>query len=87
MEVLREFPVWKKQSVQTLAEVLEDGREIMNTEMKKPKYNNYARIANPGAQSSVGKTDLLNGWKAIVPFGRLFKGIAQVQYVCLLPGT
>jgi hypothetical protein len=32
----------KKQSVQSLAEVLEDGREIMNTEMKKPKYNNYS---------------------------------------------
>ena len=27
---------------QALAEVLEDGREIMNAEMKKPKYNNYA---------------------------------------------
>jgi hypothetical protein len=32
----------KKQSVQSLAEVLEDGREIMNAEMKKPKYNNYS---------------------------------------------
>ena len=32
----------KKQSVQSMAEVLEDGREIMNTEMKKPKYNNYS---------------------------------------------
>jgi len=32
----------KKQSVQSLAEVLEDGREIMNAEMKKPKYRNYA---------------------------------------------
>jgi len=32
----------KKQSIQSLAEVLEDGREIMNTEMKKPKYNNYS---------------------------------------------
>ena len=31
-----------KQSAQSLAEVLEDGREIMNAEMKKPKYNNYA---------------------------------------------
>ena len=36
------FPFGKKQSVQALAEVLEDGREIMNTEMKKPKYNNYS---------------------------------------------
>ena len=36
------FLFGKKQSVQSLAEVLEDGREIMNTEMKKPKYNNYA---------------------------------------------
>lgn len=32
----------KKQSVQAMAELLEDGREIMNEEMKKPKYNNYA---------------------------------------------
>jgi hypothetical protein len=36
------FLFGKKQSVQSLAEVLEDGREIMNAEMKKPKYNNYA---------------------------------------------
>lgn len=32
----------KKQIVQSLAELLEDGRAIMNEEMKKPKYNNYA---------------------------------------------
>jgi len=37
-----EFLSWKKQSIQSLAEVLEDGREIMNAEMKKPKYNNYS---------------------------------------------
>jgi hypothetical protein len=36
------FLFGKKQSVQSLAEVLEDGREIMNTEMKKTKYNNYS---------------------------------------------
>jgi hypothetical protein len=36
------FLFGKKQSVQAFAEVLEDGREIMNAEMKKPKYNNYA---------------------------------------------
>ncbi len=36
------FLFGKKQSVQALAEVLEDGRELMNTEMKKPKYNNYS---------------------------------------------
>ena len=36
------FLFGKKQNVQALAEVLEDGREIMNAEMKKPKYNNYA---------------------------------------------
>ena len=36
------FLFGKKQSVQSLAEVLEDGREIMNAEMKKPKYNNYS---------------------------------------------
>jgi len=36
------FLFGKKQSVQALAETLEDGREIMNAEMKKPKYNNYA---------------------------------------------
>ena len=32
----------KKQTVQALAEVLEDGREKMNTEMKKPKFNDYS---------------------------------------------
>ena len=32
----------KKQIVHAVAEVLEDGREKMNAEMKKPKYNNYA---------------------------------------------
>ena len=36
------FLFGKKQSAQSLAEVLEDGRESMNTEMKKPKYNNYS---------------------------------------------
>ena len=36
------FLFGKKQSVQALAEVLEDGREIMNAEMQKPKYNNYS---------------------------------------------
>jgi hypothetical protein len=36
------FLFGKKQTVQTLAEVLEDGREKMNAEMKKPKFNNYA---------------------------------------------
>jgi len=36
------FLFGKKQSTQALAEVLEDGRELMNAEMKKPKYNNYS---------------------------------------------
>jgi hypothetical protein len=36
------FLFGKKQSVGALAEVLEDGRAIMNAEMKKPKYNNYS---------------------------------------------
>src|SRR5690349_12949614 len=36
------FLFGKKQSLGSLAEILEDGREIMNTEMKKPKYNNYS---------------------------------------------
>jgi len=36
------FLFGKKQSVQALAEVMEDGREIMNVETKKPKYNNYS---------------------------------------------
>ena len=36
------FVFGKKQTVETLAEVLEDGREKMNTEMKKPKFNNYS---------------------------------------------
>src|SRR5258708_34830875 len=32
----------KKKTVQALAEVLEDGRAIMNAEMKKAKYNEYS---------------------------------------------
>ena len=36
------FLFGKKQTVRSLAEVLENGRELMNTEMKKPKYNNYS---------------------------------------------
>jgi hypothetical protein len=36
------FLFGKKQSVQALAEVLEEGREKMNTEMRKPKFNNYS---------------------------------------------
>ena len=32
----------RKKTMQTLAEVLEDGREKMNMEMKKPKFNNYS---------------------------------------------
>ncbi len=36
------FLFGKKRSIQALAEVLEDGRELMNVEMKKPKYNNYS---------------------------------------------
>jgi hypothetical protein len=31
-----------KQRGDALAEVLEDGREIMNAETRKPKYNNYS---------------------------------------------
>ncbi len=36
------FLFGKKQNVKALAEVLEDGREKMNAEMTKPKYNNYS---------------------------------------------
>jgi len=36
------FLFGKKRTVQALAEVLEDGREKMNVEMKKPKFNNYS---------------------------------------------
>ena len=36
------FLFGKKQTIQALAEVLEDGREKMNAEMKKPKFNNYS---------------------------------------------
>lgn len=36
------FLFGKKQTIQALAEVLEDGREKMNTEMKRPKFNNYS---------------------------------------------
>jgi hypothetical protein len=32
----------KKKTVQALAEVLEDGRAMMNAVMKQPKYNNYS---------------------------------------------
>jgi flagella basal body P-ring formation protein FlgA len=41
-ENLMGFLFGKKQTVQALAEVLEDGREKMNAEMKKPKFNNYS---------------------------------------------
>lgn len=34
----------KKEEVHALAELLEDGREIMNQEMKKAKYNNYKGV-------------------------------------------
>lgn len=36
------FLFGKKQCVQALAELLEDGREKMNTEMRKPKFHNYS---------------------------------------------
>jgi hypothetical protein len=36
------FLFGKKQTVYALAEVLEDGREKMNAEMKKSKFNNYS---------------------------------------------
>ena len=36
------FLFGKKQTAQALAEMLEDGREKMNEEMKKPKFNNYS---------------------------------------------
>ena len=32
----------KKKTVPALAEVLEDGRAMMNELLKQPKYNNYA---------------------------------------------
>jgi len=32
----------KRKIINALAEVLEDGREKMNMEMKKPKFNNYS---------------------------------------------
>lgn len=40
--VLMNFLFGKKQSLPALAEVLEDAREKMNVEMKKPKFNNYS---------------------------------------------
>jgi len=36
------FLFGKKKTFQALAEVLEDGRDKMNAEMKKPKFNNYS---------------------------------------------
>lgn len=35
------FLFGKKEEMQAMAEVLEDGREVMNREMAKPKYNSY----------------------------------------------
>jgi hypothetical protein len=35
------FLFGKKEEIQAMAEVLEDGREVANQEMKKAKYNNY----------------------------------------------
>ncbi len=42
----------KKQTVQALAEVAEDGRAVMNKEMQKAKYNEY-RGAEPMLQVAV----------------------------------
>jgi len=36
-----QFLFGKKQAARAFAEVIEDGRAIMNEEMKKPKYNEY----------------------------------------------
>jgi len=36
------FLFGKKQPQRALAEVLEDARELMNAEMRKPKYNDYS---------------------------------------------
>ncbi len=46
------FLFGKKQTLQALAEVLEDGREKANQEMKKAKYNEYAG-AEPVLEISV----------------------------------
>lgn len=35
------FLFGKKEEIQAMAEVLEDGREVMNREIAKPKYNSY----------------------------------------------
>ena len=32
----------KKETIQALAEVLEDGRALMNETIKKPRFNNYS---------------------------------------------
>lgn len=40
------FLFGKKEEIQAMAEVLEDGREVMNQEMQKAKYNSY-RGAEP----------------------------------------
>jgi|GEM_PF-1188320 len=36
------FLFGKRQTVQALAELLEDGREKMNAEMRKPRFHNYS---------------------------------------------
>lgn len=41
-KVYMNFLFGKKEEVQAMAEVLEDGREVMNQEMKKAKYNDYS---------------------------------------------
>lgn len=35
------FLFGKKEVIQAMVEVLENGREVMNREMAKPKYNSY----------------------------------------------
>lgn len=36
------FLFGKKETIQAMAEILEDGREKMTTEMKRPKFKNYS---------------------------------------------
>ena len=70
----------KKQTVQALAEVLEDGREMANQEMKKLKYNNYQ---GPAIMLSVAvRVQLENE----LPFESKMK-VAMLKMYLLKPGV
>jgi hypothetical protein len=80
------FLFGKKEEIQAMAEVLEDGREVMNREMAKPKYNDY-KGAEPMLEVKVRVQPQDEGpFEAVMKVGMtksflLLKGVmVQVKY-------